>query len=437
MQHKRFPSPARALVVHWLDCTQPVSTKITSHDVRDRLPCPVNSKAKQANADHMLRRQPTQSNDAIDSFMSGRSPAPRRRNVFGMLRQPARKLEPAEQYAPADAPPPLVPPATLTKAKSMSFSPFSPRKKGGKGDNGVKWQHTLSGAKLSGDKKSFTCDSQLDDGFYSAALGPVLPLSGISEFALTIVRSDDNNGTSMLLGVAEEDGRPLSFGVGRVWGLGPWNGRLFGFPDGIKRDRDSVAHEVRGDPLMRGDMRGMANDAIVRIRVDMDNLSLSFKVAAASDWVVAGDGGRPIKLPAEGVRPFARCGRKGDSVKLSAITHTKTSRVSMPDNDSSPEHSPQPVPRPPPPPAAATKSQLLPSQHEEAWRRREGELLTLVDSLRSELVVARKQLDRERELRVQAEQSATAAQERADYFLRMSPTQQPRARRAFGRWADG
>ena len=107
-------------------------------------------------------------------------------------------------------------------------------------------------------------------------------------------------------------------------------------------------------------------------------------------------------------------------MKLSAITHTKTSRVSIPDNDSSPEHSPQPVPRPPPPPAAATKSQLLPSQQEEAWRRREGELLTLVDSLRSELVVARKQLDRERELRVQAEQSATAAQERADYFLRMS-----------------
>ena len=55
-------------------------------------------------------------------------------------------------------------------------------------------------------------------------------------------------------------------------------------------DRDSVAHEVRGDPLMRGDMRGMANDAIVRIGSTWTTCRL-FKVAAASDWVVAGDGG--------------------------------------------------------------------------------------------------------------------------------------------------
>ena len=92
---------------------------------------------------------------------------------------------------------------------------------------------------------------------------------------------------------------PPGLVCGRCWGLGPWNGRLFSFPTALSRPANR-AGEVRGEALMSGDLRGRANGAQVRIRVETlgdDSRRLLFKVAE-TEWRLAKNAnGSPVELP--------------------------------------------------------------------------------------------------------------------------------------------
>ena len=138
----------------------------------------------------------------------------------------------------------------------------------------------------------------------------------MSEFTLTINKSDDNNGNSMLLGISEDNTASVAssgkFNNNRVWGLAPWNGKCFGFVDACVRSANRSG-ELRGESLIGGtDFRGRANGAVVRVRVDADARRLYFKcavpsgpggeaarkaLAAQAEWYVAKDSNGPIELP--------------------------------------------------------------------------------------------------------------------------------------------
>lgn len=271
------------------------------------------------------------------------------------------------------------------------------------------WEHGSDGADILGGRKAdgrtFVCkETQMDDRF-AAAVGPRILPYGTTEFSFTIMRSEDGNGTSMLLGLAADTGGHASQGKwGQVWGLGPWNGRLFGFPDACNRAADR-AGEMRGEAVMRGDLRGRANGTEVRLRVDMqreDCRRLYFQVGTATEWSLARDAqGLPIQLPRI-VRPFARAARAGDTIAISRATHLGEGPNGP--AATSIAHSRPPVastvgaPPPPPPQPAAS----LPG-------RREKELEALVDQLQGEVSELRLSLARERQLRAAVEREARMA----------------------------
>jgi hypothetical protein len=329
--------------------------------------------------------------------------------------------------------------------KSM---PQSPRK------SQLKWQHGSHHASMSKDRLALGCSSALGEDEYAAAVGPLLPLKGVSEFSLTILRSEGNQGSMMLLGVAEEGNFDKPTGWGRVWGLGPWNGRLLGFPRADSRDTRR-AGEIRGDALMRGDMRGASAGASVRVRVDMDARRLYFQISSATaakkrepssytaaaasftegsgsrddsavltsaDWVLARNGGEPIVLPERGVRPFARCARAEDAISLGASMQHKEAPAAL-SAPAAPAPASHVAAEPPPREQPHGKKEEAPPRIPDGASRREAELLTLVSSLQRELESARAQLERERQLRRQAEMFAQAAQQRADESTRKEQRQ--------------
>ena len=231
----------------------------------------------------------------------------------------------------------------------------------------------------------------------------------------------------MLLGLVEDTGLQANFGRetagrsvgwGRAFGLAPWNGRFFGFPQADTRD-PSRAGEVRGDPLMTGDCRGRAEGTSVRVRVDVTQRRLYFCINDSSEWIMARENGKPIVLP-EGVqlRPFARCGTQHDMIALnSAIRHTAAlegaSRQSTP---ASSFHASPVALRPPPP---VMKRPPEPKPPSAGPSKREAELRAEVLSLRSELDMTRAQLEKERMLRIKAEQAEQEAVRRAEEAMKM------------------
>ena len=70
---------------------------------------------------------------------------------------------------------------------------------------------------------------------FAVAMGPRLLPYGASEFTLTILQSEENSGHSMLLGVVEDTSVGAVPVPGRCYGLGPWNGKCFSFPDACRR----------------------------------------------------------------------------------------------------------------------------------------------------------------------------------------------------------
>ena len=271
--------------------------------------------------------------------------------------------------------------------------------------NTFQWEICSPGGRLSKDKCTFTCTSNCAENTYAVAAGPELPSHGLSDFLLTIVRSEGNQGVSMLLGMAECTISPQGATVlGRVWGLAPWNGRCLGFKSAESRDPARRHEEVRGDALMGGDMRGTAAGARVRVRVDMYRKQLFFLINDAQQWTLARDDkGEPIVLPSRGhIRPLVRCARADDCVEISAFTHTPIldEYVAPPPLIPQPIELPPEPEKPPPPPTGDAKEV--------------ANLLQLVSSLRSELDTTKMQLERERELRKQAEAIAKAATRRVD-----------------------
>ena len=276
--------------------------------------------------------------------------------------------------------------------------------------NTFQWDICSPGGRLSEDKCTFTCKSNCAENTYAVAAGPELPSHGFSDFLMTIVRSEGNQGVSMLLGMVECTISPQGTTVlGRVWGLAPWNGRCLGFKSAESRDPAKRHEEVRGGTLMGGDMRGTAAGARVRVRVDMYKKQLFFLVNDAQEWTLARDDkGNPITLPSRGhIRPLVRCARADDCVEIAAFTHTPILDEYVP--------SPPLIPKPFSPPPDPEKAPPPPS--EEA--KEVANLLKIVSGLRSELDTTKMQLERERELRKQAEAIAKAATQRVDDQVRM------------------
>ena len=292
----------------------------------------------------------------------------------------------------------------------------------------AKWEHVGRGGKLSENGAVLTCATVLEEGAYAAVAGPLISASGITEFSLAILKSESNTGGAMLLGVVEDTGLQGnlgrgsnaggSVGWGRAFGLAPWNGRFFGFPQADTRD-PSRAGEIRGDALMTGDCRGSAEGTSVRVRVDATQRRLYFCINDASEWVLARENGKPIVLP-EGVqlRPFARCGTQYDMVALnSAIRHTVVDLVSAASTPSSSVHVSPVAVRPPPPVMKRPPEPKPPPTPSNS--KREAELSAQVLNLRTELDMTRAQLDKERMLRIKAEQAQQVAERRAEEAMKM------------------
>lgn len=282
------------------------------------------------------------------------------------------------------------------------------------------WEHSSEGANTlggrKGDGRTFTCIAAMEDDKYAGAVGPKLMPYGVSEFTLTVLKSEDNSGTGMLLGVAEDVGGAAPHGKwGRVWGVGPWNGRLFAFSLACARTADRSG-EIRGDNVLGGaDLRGRASGAAVNVRVDTSERRLYFRMGGgSSEWSLARDAnGTPIELPAT-VRPFARAARHGDAIALSNATFTAND-ASMPaealreigaskgrasKEGRASREAMGPAVAPPVRPAVGSGG---------GASAREAELLAVVESLTRELNDVKLSLARERQLRQQVEREAEVA----------------------------
>lgn len=301
----------------------------------------------------------------------------------------------------------------------------------------LKWEAVSQGGSLSAGNKKLTCVEDFSsDERYAAAAGPPLNVTGVTEFQMTITKSQKNTGAGMLLGLIEDVGFQGNSEAkwGRVWGLTPWNGNLFGFPQGDVRSATRVG-EQPGDALMEGDCRNGAAGTSVRVRFDAAKRNFWFKIdlpagtrpsrAREQDWVIAADRGRPVVLPEDiAFRPFARCAHVDDCITLGPAIKEETLA-------SSPRYTEAETTRPSSSPptertsAAAAKrteagegvahgrrrSRSIDSiEYEEPYRRdtsqREIELLEQVASLAKELEATRNLLDVERALRRTAEMRA-------------------------------
>ena len=288
-----------------------------------------------------------------------------------------------------------------------------------------KWEHFSEGMQPNPDGQLVTCVSEQKEESYAATAGVLLHQTGRSEFTVRIVRSKDNHGGSMLVGVIGDDDQfPASGAWGRAWGLAPWNGMLFSFPDARQREK-SRKNEIRGSALMRGDLRGKASGTTLQIRVDMDERRLYFKVNT-TDWQLAmDDAGEPISLPSQ-VRPFVRTSYSGDSFGLVGLTHTasppaRRAAAAKPadvaaageelDSLNELQSFPANTRRPPPvEPAAAPDPGLL----------------SQIKELRLELDMMRLKLHAEKELRRKAEDARIIAERRVEELMRSMRAKQAR-----------
>lgn len=335
--------------------------------------------------------------------------------------------------------------ATLLSTGMRSPRFYSPRflKKSERGDynpsvmlhrmNDAKWEFVSSGGSLGSDQRALSCDKDFgNQELYAAAAGPRLGTAGVTEFELTIIKSQSNSGSGMLLGVIEDvdfQGKNDN-SWGRVWGLTPWNGRAFSFPHGNSRSA-SRSGERPGDALMQGDCRRRADGTIVRVRIDSGQRQLWFKVepqggqparptAAEQDWVMAQDGGRAIVLPTDvAFRPFARCAQIGECILIGAEIKcsddtplparrrsAETLAQTLADEDSIMTDV-TPVEKRSQ--AAATRHVQQDKQRPEA--KREAELVEQVEKLKKELEITRVMLETERMLRRKAEAAVQQASE--------------------------
>ena len=272
----------------------------------------------------------------------------------------------------------------------------------------ARWEHVSQGGLLSGDKVNLMCPDTLQENVYAAAAGPTLEITGVTEFSVTIVKSHNNVGSSMLIGVVEDvgfRGRSSRSNApwARVWGLAPWNGRILGFPHGDFRD-PRLPGEITGDSLMQGDCRGSADGTLVHVRLDAPQRRLYYRVNEDKNWVLARDGTGPITMP-DGIalRPFARVGNKGDCIALRGAMEQTTIKVAKPSTETKP--APLPIQR---------------LSDDEVIDARVAELLEAVDRLRKELDSTRLQLEGERMLRIKAEMAEKEASRRAEEAMRAS-----------------
>ena len=280
------------------------------------------------------------------------------------------------------------------------------------------WEHGSKGADTiggkRGDGRTFTCTATMADDTFAGAVGPRLMPYGLSEFTLSILKSDDNSGTGMLLGIAEDVGGAAPNGKwGRIWGVGPWNGRVFGFPEMCARAADRSG-EVRGEAVLGGaDLRGRACGAAVSVRFDADARRLYFRLGtsgATGAWSVAKDDqGKPLELPLS-VRAFARAARQGDAIAISNATFTANDAAipadalregAMPKANAKSADS------------RRSSSELaavsVPSAAPANASQREADLLKQVELLNNQLNDLKLSLARERQLRQQVEKEAEHA----------------------------
>ena len=319
---------------------------------------------------------------------------------------------------PLAAPPP--PPADADthprgrKAKSIAaiarMSTLAKRSSSG-ASVAARWEHFSAGMQVEADAVEVCCVEEQGTDTCACAVGPLLPLSGHTEVCIRILASD-GSGSSMLVGVAEDLGAfPHTGGTwGRAFGLAPWSGRLFGFPDARARDKARTG-EVRGAALMGGDMRGIATGATIRLRVDMREQRLFVKATDVDGWTLARDSsGQPLSLaPAAGSvgwRPLVRCARAGDRFAMGPLTHTPLPEVHPP-----PGALPmQPSPR------SKTLPASLPAVNVPHAAFHRGEPEALERQAARELLAAREQVDvlrtlylAEKEARFKAEQARDVA----------------------------
>lgn len=335
---------------------------------------------------------------------------------------------------------PTVPNASRSRSPRF-YSPGSLRKSERSGQNyavtthvvmnNPRWEHVSRGGSLGADQKVLSCDERFgDQELYAAAAGSKLATTGVTEFELMIVKSKNNSGGGMLLGVIEDVGFRSAGETnwGRVWGLTPWNGRAFSFPHGDSRGA-SRAGERPGDAVMQGDCRRGADGTIVRVRVDSSRRQLWFKVessqptrasAVEQDWVLAQDGGQPLVLPLDvAFRPFARCAHLGECIMMGAAMKQTVAtpplvqrEAEAPVDDSSNDIAVA-VPLAKRSQAAAARAiQQIEQLRPEA--KREAELLEQVEKLKKELETTRLMLETERMLRRKAEAAHQASMLRAE-----------------------
>ncbi len=287
----------------------------------------------------------------------------------------------------------------------------------------ISWEHFSTGMAPSVDDPNVVmCTQQQPSDTYACAVGTRLPAIGQSELSIRILASD-GSGQSVLVGLAEDTGAfPPSGAWGRAVGLAPWNGKLFGFPDARTRDRTRAA-EVRGAALMRGDLRGIATDATIHLRVDSSQRKLWVKVGEGDDWTLARDGdGNPLELgatpgqPSRGWRPFVRCARAGDKFALSAtLTYTRPTSPSSSDAPARAvriQRTPRVKVQLPPAAEAPVSDQAVTSTEHEALRNE-------LQAAKEQLELLRRMYITEKEKRQKAEEARDVAERRYEREKRM------------------
>lgn len=287
---------------------------------------------------------------------------------------------------------------SLSRAVLFASSAASAEKRPAKQPKAIRlecrWENASTGSFVAQDGRAVRCFKEPMDDKYAACVASALPISGVIELSVSIVKS---GAIGVLVGVAENRESFPSANVDwpRAWGLAGWSGRLITVADG--RSRKEVQY---GNELMRGDLRGTAGRT-VQMRVDMDRRFLYYKVNTP-EWMCATDSeGRPIKLSAN-VRPFVRFSEVGDAVALGAIVHAPSPSVS------------------------AASSSPFPSEgcvECERHREKETALRDEVDRLRAELDKVRHHWEAEQMLRVEAERQRDHAIQRSEQLLRSTGAQ--------------
>jgi len=171
-----------------------------------------------------------------------------------------------------------------------------------------KWgQAMLHWAMVSGELRRSDGDAivtRSSDECTDAALGSLVMKSGRHRILMTIVRSHENSGACMQLGLA--DATCAAF-EGATLGFYPYFGHIF-------TEENAFSGSVWGKRLVESNLQGCVDGAQVELLVDMDKRSVIYTITPA--------GGKPlpsadagVTLPAA-VRPWIKLGHLGDSVDL-------------------------------------------------------------------------------------------------------------------------